>query len=58
MGGGDEFVILISHITIEDDIKKIICRIFEALKIPLVFEIKEIRINVSIGISIFFIGYF
>lgn len=51
--GGDEFVILIRHITTEEDIKEIICRIFETLKIPLVFDKQEIRINVSIGISIF-----
>jgi len=51
--GGDEFVILIRHIHAEADIETMICRIFEELKTPLVFNQQEIQINISIGISIF-----
>jgi diguanylate cyclase (GGDEF)-like protein len=51
--GGDEFVILVRHIYIEADIEAMIGRIFEALKIPLVFNQQEIQNNLSIGISIF-----
>jgi len=51
--GGDEFVILLRDIHTEADIEAMIGRIFEALKIPLVFNQQEIQINLSIGISIF-----
>lgn len=51
--GGDEFVVLVRHIHTEEDIETIICKIFEALKTPLVFEQQEIHIKISIGISLF-----
>lgn len=51
--GGDEFVILLRPIYTQADIEEMIGRIFEALKIPLVFNQQEIQINLSIGISIF-----
>lgn len=51
--GGDEFIILIRHIHAEADIETVICRIFEVLKTPLVFNQQVIRINISVGISIF-----
>ena len=51
--GGDEFIILLRPIYIEADIEKMICRIFDALKIPLIFNQHEIQNNLSIGISIF-----
>jgi diguanylate cyclase (GGDEF)-like protein len=51
--GGDEFIILIRNFNIEADIERIICRIFEVLKTPLVCNQHEIQINISIGISIF-----
>ncbi len=50
---GDEFVILIRHIHAEADIETMICRIFEVLKTPLVFNQQEIQVNISIGISVF-----
>ncbi|SEW13272.1 GGDEF domain-containing protein [[Clostridium] fimetarium] len=51
--GGDEFVILIKDIHAEADIETMICKIFEVLKTPLVFNQQNIQINVSVGISIF-----
>jgi len=51
--GGDEFVILLRQIYTEADIEAMIGRLFEALKIPLVFNQQEIQINLSIGISVF-----
>jgi len=51
--GGDEFVILIRHIHAEADISTMICRIFEVLKTPLIFNQHEIQINISVGVSIF-----
>jgi len=51
--GGDEFVILVRHIHSEEDVEKMICRIFETLTAPFVFKQKEILINISVGISIF-----
>lgn len=51
--GGDEFVIILRYIYTEADIEAIIGRIFEALKIPFVFNQQEIQNNLSIGISIF-----
>lgn len=51
--GGDEFVILIRQIRAEEDIETMICRIFEALKVPLIFDQHKIQINISVGISIF-----
>lgn len=51
--GGDEFIILIRHIHSEADIEMLICRIFEVLKVPLVFNQQEIQVNISVGISIF-----
>lgn len=35
------------------DIEMMICRIFEVLKVPLVFNQQEIQVNISVGISIF-----
>ena len=51
--GGDEFVILIRHIHTEVDIEMMICRIFDVLKTPLIFNQQEIQVNISIGISVF-----
>jgi|GEM_PF-1414735 len=51
--GGDEFIILIRNVQEEADIETMICRIFELLKTPFVFNQQEIQINISIGISIF-----
>ncbi|MBU3100603.1 MULTISPECIES: GGDEF domain-containing protein [Clostridium] len=51
--GGDEFVILLRYIYTEADIEAMIVRIFELVKISLVFNKQEIQNNLSIGISIF-----
>ena len=51
--GGDEFIVLLRPIYIEADIEKMIGRIFDALKIPLIFDQHEIQNNLSIGICIF-----
>lgn len=51
--GGDEFVMIIRHIHLKEDIETTIYRIFEALKTPLVFNKKEIQVSISIGISIY-----
>ena len=51
--GGDEFIILLRPIYIEEDIEKMIGTILNALKIPLIFNQHEIQNNLSIGISIF-----
>lgn len=51
--GGDEFVILLTNIYTKVDIEEMIGRIFEAFKIPLVFNQQEIQNNFSIGISVF-----
>jgi diguanylate cyclase (GGDEF)-like protein len=51
--GGDEFLILLRHIYTEADIEAMIGRIFESVKIPIVFNKQVIQNNLSIGVSIF-----
>ena len=51
--GGDEFVIFLKQIHDERDLESLMGRIFEALKQPLIIDKNEIKIDVSVGISVF-----
>ncbi len=51
--GGDEFVIFLKQIHDERDLESLMDRIFEALKQPLIIDKNEIKIDVSVGISVF-----
>ena len=51
--GGDEFVIFLKLIHDERDLESLMDRIFEALKQPLIIDKNEIKIDVSVGISVF-----
>jgi len=51
--GGDEFVIILSHIEEINDVVRVCTRIGEKFDIPVVIEGHELFISASIGISIF-----
>ncbi len=51
--GGDEFTVILSTITSEDDAKTVARKIIKALSQPFVIENKRARIGASIGISLF-----
>lgn len=51
--GGDEFVIILSELAEEDDIALLAKRIHEKLAEPFALSDRQLRITVSIGISLF-----
>jgi diguanylate cyclase (GGDEF)-like protein len=51
--GGDEFLILLENITDVSQVDIVINKILEALKIPVIYQDKELIISTSIGIAIF-----
>jgi len=51
--GGDEFVILLPEITLEDNIGKIGTKILEAIREPILIDSHELYISVSIGVTIY-----
>jgi diguanylate cyclase (GGDEF)-like protein len=51
--GGDEFMIIVKDIPNISIVDSIAQRIVEKVKIPIIFEEKEILVTISVGISIF-----
>ena len=51
--GGDEFTLLVPHVGDRDDIEFIARRLIESLDEPIVIESTELRMSISIGISVY-----
>ena len=51
--GGDEFTLLVPHIGEREDIEVIARRLIESLDKPIVVEDNELRMSISIGISVY-----
>ncbi|MGE4318343.1 MAG: sensor domain-containing diguanylate cyclase [Deferribacterales bacterium] len=51
--GGDEFGIIIESISERDEGESLINRLYDAMKTPLEFEDKVLRLNASMGLAIF-----
>lgn len=51
--GGDEFVLLLSHVRALPDVHALAIKLMERLALPFSVGARELRITVSIGISIF-----
>jgi len=51
--GGDEFLILITNVMNNSQVKEVITKIFESIKTPVNYNGKPIDISASIGIAMF-----
>jgi len=51
--GGDEFVVLLEHVTNQDDAKKVVWRIHEELAKVKYVDKKEIRLSASVGLAMY-----
>ena len=51
--GGDEFVVLLTDVSCERDCTVVLDRILQAVQVGMPFEGRELRVTVSIGVSLF-----